>query len=251
MPHRLGGSYIEPNWAKYSDIVDILLSEFPEAVNVMKAIGISYGQLVKFKTHSPSSNYYEISVYRRFYSSVILFSLIQEWPISKVISIMGTGLQRGALQQLQKDAAHFCSMIVSFCEDLHWDLLAALLAPLTKRLALGVKDELVALVRVGPEIGSARARVLYDLNIRTPADIVRIGETRLAEILLDSLPFDSLDPIGGKRQTQAGSGAIYPQVAGNCGETKEGNRAASCHRLANIIFNKCSRHLQNESESFA
>ena len=48
--------------------------------------------------------------------------------------------------------ATFCAMTVVFCRRLNWTLLASCLETYTGRLGFGVRDELLALVRMGSEV---------------------------------------------------------------------------------------------------
>ena len=53
-------------------------------------LGIDHGQISSFAFNLParSNNSPQLQLYRRFYSAILLFSLIQEWPITNVTRII-------------------------------------------------------------------------------------------------------------------------------------------------------------------
>jgi hypothetical protein len=105
------------------------------------------------------------------------------------------GIPSGQLQQLQKEAATFCGMTVVFCRKLNWNHLASCLEVYTGRLGYGVRDELLALVRMGTEMTSLRARALVKSGIKTPVDLVQAGEVVITQILMDGMPFHDDAPM--------------------------------------------------------
>jgi hypothetical protein len=75
---------------------------------------------------------------------------------------------RGQLQQLQKEASTFCGMVMiiveyeynfnkgnqatSFCRKLNWHHLASIFEAYAGRLSYGVCEELLPLVKLGPQV---------------------------------------------------------------------------------------------------
>jgi hypothetical protein len=144
---------IEPDWENYERMLFALYKEFPEAQPVAEYLGIDHGQLIKYSRNKPprfppaqgsnsngngsgeveskesreakEAEWEQACLYRRFFSAILLYTLVQEWPITSVTQIINT--ERGQLQQLQKDAAVFCGMTVVFCSKLNWHMLAACL----------------------------------------------------------------------------------------------------------------------------
>ena len=55
---------------------------------------------------------------RRFFASMILSELIREVPLAKVA--LKYSVARGALQQLQTQAAMFANLVSKFCARLNW-----------------------------------------------------------------------------------------------------------------------------------
>lgn len=217
-------TFIEPNWDNYEKIIDTLIKTNPEAQDIIDFLKVDRCKLIEYKLHHPrhgsfqanssactststsseSSSSSERSTtevfYRRLYSALILFSMIQEVPIVEVLHQMSGGSRdiskRGELQQLQKDASSFCRMTVTFCEKLNWTLLSSCLEIYSDRLSHGVRDELLPLVRLGSiEMPSIRARKFYEKGIKTPLDIVQAGKAKILEILISTMPFDRSDPI--------------------------------------------------------
>lgn len=188
--------HIEPDWKNYEKILDTLYKEHPDAKAVADYLGVSHSQLCTFTFSNPSlSNNSElVKFYRRFYNAIILFILIQEWPITRVSAMTKTAT-RGQLQQLQKDSSIFCNMIVTFCKKLNWEILATCLDDYCSRLNFGVHRDILPLVRIGSEITTTRARIFFKNKICTAKDIVSAGLKKITQLIIDSLPFYSRDAI--------------------------------------------------------
>jgi len=77
----------------------------------------------------------KVLLHKRFFSSIILFQLTQEYPIRQLADVMQ--IKRGQIQSLQKDAAVFCEMITTFCRKLNWNLLGSCLSTMHGRLNHG------------------------------------------------------------------------------------------------------------------
>lgn len=120
--------------------------------------------------------------------------MIQEWPISSIAKFT-TAITRGQIQQLQKDAAVYCGMIVVFCRKLNWSPLAAALEDFSGRLNYGVQKDIIPLVRLGTEVTPARGRLLFKHGILSAQDILFAGATTITDILMESLPYDGKDPL--------------------------------------------------------
>jgi DNA polymerase theta len=145
-------THIRPNWDSFESLLDGVLTDHPGILPVVELLGASRGDLCHYK-HSPPTfncNKPKSLFYKRFYSALLLFNLIQEIPLNKISQWVD--IQRGQLQQLQKEASTFCGMIVSFCEKLNWVSLKCVLATYTSRLMFGVKPELLPLTRLGTEV---------------------------------------------------------------------------------------------------
>lgn len=189
-------THIEPDWVRYQKILDVLFKEHPDSIAVAEYLGVNHGELCSLALNSPSlSNQSEkVNFYRRFYSSVLLFILIQEWPIYRVANLT-SNITRGQLQQLQRDASVFCGMTVVFCKNLNWKPLASCLESYTGRLNYGVNRDLLPLVKICSEISNTRARLFYKNSIKDAKDIIASGAEIISQILFDSLPFNELNPL--------------------------------------------------------
>ena len=120
---------------------------------MVELLGAARGDLCRYKHSPPKFNCTKPKTlfYKRFYSALLLFNLIQEIPLNRISQWVD--IQRGQIQQLQKEAGAFCGMIVSFCEKLNWISLSCVLATYTSRLMFGVRPELLPLTRLGTEVG--------------------------------------------------------------------------------------------------
>jgi hypothetical protein len=203
--------------------------------------GIERGQLCTYAFNNPprQSPTAKAQLYRRFYSAILLFTLVQEWPITRVTRLI-TNVTRGQLQQLQKDAAVFCGMTVVFCKKLNWPMLASCLEDFSARLNYGVHKDILPLVRLGQEITAARARAFLKSGIESALDIVHAGVDTLTELLVESLPYDGKDPL----QVKAAGSTAAAAEASSSGQSsggvisKEVSRAM-CERLARKVISRC------------
>lgn len=220
---------IEPDWKRYEQILLALFQSHPDSRQVAHHLGIDSGQLCSFGFNPPKYGCVkpQSRLYRRFYSSILLFALIQEWPITNVCNMM-SNVTRGQLQQLQKDAAVFCGMTVAFCKRLNWHILAACLSDFSGRLNFGVHKEVLPLVRLGPELTPARARVLLQHDICSARDVVAAGQQELMALVMETLPFEDRAPLQDTAQGQAG-------------DKESGYRMRKqqlCERLVRIIISR-------------
>lgn len=195
--------------------------------------GIEQGQLCSYAFNNPprSNTTAKVQLYRRFFSAILLFTLIQEWPITNVTRLLST-VTRGQLQQLQKDAAVFCGMTVVFCKKLNWPLMASCLEDFSGRLNFGVHKDILPLVRLGSEVTAARARVFLKNGVESAQDIMYAGIKTLTDLLIESLPYDGKDPL----QVNAGN---VESNSGNGGGAKSKEFARiTCERLAKKIISR-------------
>jgi hypothetical protein len=133
-------------------LLDGVIKDHPGILPVVELLGASMGDLLNYKHSPPKFNCDKPKsmFYKRFYSALLLFNLIQEIPLNKISQWVA--IQRGQLQQLQKESSAFCGMVVSFCEKLNWQSLKCALSTYTSRLMFGVRPELLPLTRLGPEV---------------------------------------------------------------------------------------------------
>ena len=225
--------HIEPAWTNYAKIVETLYREHPDAKDVAEYLGIEMSTLYGYRSKPPSrsksssnsSNREDpygddkeakkVKLYRRFFTAVLLFTLIHEWPISAVTNLMGD-ISRGQLQSLQKEAAAFCGMTVVLCKKLNWNELAACLDDYSGRLNFGVRPDILPLVRLGPElITTARARHFFKSGVKSPEDIVLVGVEVIVKLVEESLPFDGIIQKQQDRIQTLESGKVHVYTEGN------------------------------------
>lgn len=206
---------------------------------VCPSLGIERGQLCTYAFNPPprtGSASAKAQLYRRFFSAILLFTLVQEWPITRVTRLI-TNVTRGQLQQLQKDAAVFCGMTVVFCRKLNWPMLAACLEDFSARLNYGAHKDILPLVRLGPEVTPARARAFLRDGIESALDVMQAGLDTLTELLVDSLPYDGKDPL--LVSANLGNANDSGKQGGGDPRSKEVARAM-CERLARKIISRCA-----------
>lgn len=218
---------------------DVLYKEHPDARDVARYLGIEQSQLCVFAFKNPSygSSNPTVQLYRRFYSAILLFTLIQEWPITRVTQMIHN-VTRGQLQQLQKDASTFCGMTVVFCKKLNWLMLGCCLEDYCSRLNYGAHKDILPLVRIGSEMTNSRARIFFKNGVTNAQDILMAGVKRVTELLLETLPHsgrEAIDATNGTASTTncTSSGSGQQQRSG-----MQGREVAylSCERLARKII---------------
>ncbi|CAJ1405094.1 unnamed protein product [Effrenium voratum] len=121
----------------------------------------------------------------RFYSGLVLWALLHETPLAKLLERFG--LSKGQLQQLQQAAASFTHTVAVFCNRLQWYTLEALILSFQKRLALGVRMELVPLMQI-PGMDCSVARCLYEQGFTTPVSVASARPPELLRVLRKTLP---------------------------------------------------------------
>ena len=95
----------------------------------------------------------EVLLYKRFYATIVLLSVVSPSPTNVVEKYMELG--PSDVYALQKETSMFCRGTTTFCRELNWNLLAATLESYADRLSFGVQEELLPLVRAcGPETAS-------------------------------------------------------------------------------------------------
>lgn len=233
-------SYIEPNWLTYYDLINTLCKD-PNIKSVCETIGIDTNDdtndLLLYqsgKKNKPDYNSKDekVLLYRRFYASIILFKLVQEYPIRELERSMPE-ISRGQMQQLQKEASNFCGMTVTFCKKLNWNILANCLQVFGARISYGIHEELLPLVRMGPLMPGMRARSFFLSGLRNPLEITLALYSDVCQILLDCKPFEESTP--------------FEVGKANVDELKN-KQVQMCERLATKIINKAKEIITEEAE---
>ncbi|KAE9543083.1 hypothetical protein AGLY_002994 [Aphis glycines] len=154
-------------------------------------IGIEEGFIVKAMTgtsFSSSSDKHKLAVHRRFYTSLLLYDLINEVPINTVVLKYGTS--KGLLQSLQQSSSTFAGMVTQFCKRLGWSSLELLISQFSERLQFGVQRQLVELLRLDC-LNSITARTLYNAGIQTIPELA-LADLRLVQrTLTKAIPYQS------------------------------------------------------------
>ncbi|RPB20263.1 P-loop containing nucleoside triphosphate hydrolase protein [Terfezia boudieri ATCC MYA-4762] len=136
------------------------------------------------KEDSPE-NVEKLRVHRRFFVSLMLRDLINEIPIHHVANKYET--PRGFVQQLASTCKGFASTTGTFCKKMGWGGLAVLLEHYTYRLDMGVKDDLMELVKL-PFVKSYTARMIYNAGLRSIAAVAAAEANNLILILEAAQP---------------------------------------------------------------
>jgi len=153
--------------------------------------------------HHHTKTYY---IYYIFRSQYILRS-------SLTYSLPTTFTAASQLHTLQEQAAHYCKAAVLFCQELNFNSLAAALGTMATRLGChGVRDDILPLVRMGPDMPGPRAKVFLRAGLSTPQAIVDAGACRVLEVLEAAMPYQTAGHGQGHGQGQGQGSAGLTSV---------------------------------------
>ena len=248
-------SALEPPWACLHHVLKRLSENNTSLLPVLDCVGASENDpLLEYYANPsvtlPKYPYTNMSpeaaskhmMYRRLYSALILDALTAETAlvqISGFLQLKDKGgdyadLARGTVQSLQKEASTFSFMVATFCRSLNWDALASACEAYSARLALGVKEELLPLARMGAEMPAHRARAFFKSGLTNPLDISNANVDVVTGILMSMTRFTSSAPTQvGKFDTSASSSSSAA-VTGGESERKK----ALCEALARKIIKR-------------
>lgn len=254
------------NWSVLTSLVRHLEREEPDIYTVLQHIGVDECELAHYCVSPPK--YSDLTklgsrarFYRRAYTAVLLYNVIQERPLSSLVlecmtssstssssnssggSNSNKGVvskgdgNRGLVQQLQKEASAFCNMVVVFCRLLNWSHLGTVVQAYSKRLYYGVRDELLPLVRISTElVPGFRARALYSSGLKSAGDVVACDRQALVALLIDIIPYESGDPLVGASASSGSSGSGTNRPAGHGGSKDRLGSRLACENLAHAII---------------
>lgn len=101
-------------------------------------------------------------IYRRFWVALVINDLINEIPLLKICSKYH--MTKATVQLAQRAVARFAGVISTFCEELGYDNIAALVTPLESRINFSCQRDLLDLIRLN--ITRPIARALYSAGYK-------------------------------------------------------------------------------------
>lgn len=110
--------------------------------------------------------------HRRLWVAFILLDLINEVPVNNVA--LKYGLNRGVVQNLQKEASQFAGMVTVFCKRLNYTFFEMLASEYCDRLQFGVSGELVPLMGLAPNLPPTVVRALFAAGFVTVEAIAEV-----------------------------------------------------------------------------
>lgn len=224
---------VAPDWNSYETIYHLFEKEFGQELlhELSNYLGIQVSTILSFRFSKPTHNSPTYLLYKRFYITMILFTMIQEWPIVRIANLLSNSITRGQLQLLQRDVTIYCGMIIIFCEKCNWIPLSLLLKDVQIKLSYGIANkELMPLMKIGKEMTLMRARYLLEkYEIKNAVEIIELGESRLREILIEMAPFH--------HHKDGRLGANYSNEKENGG----GMGGAYANNQSNKLYDSCSK----------
>jgi DNA polymerase theta len=179
-------SGIHENWIQYDHILTTLIQEYPQTQFVVEALGIDRSFLDQCKFSTPNPQLTITKICKRFFLTMIIFVLLQEWPLSKMKQLF-QHISRGQTQVLLKDTTIFASMMKAFCDKLNWKSLSTSFTESINRLSSG--SHFAVLTKISDDLTLARARVLWIHNIRNAEELMCCSVQQLADLFYSHLPY--------------------------------------------------------------
>ena len=176
---------IEPQWMRF---YNLYMARSADVHHVASMLGLNEGALsmAQFKGGAPDCPDRELIVLRRFYSALILYDVVCEVPLHRIVRRYD--VNRGAVQRLMDAAAAFSGMVASFAESLNWWGFPSMIAQLQARIRDGVENDIVPLMQIA-SMKPYRARALYQQGYRTVACVASADPKALDDILSASHPY--------------------------------------------------------------
>lgn len=179
-------SGIRENWSQYDQILTTLVQEYPPTQLVIEVLGIDRSFVDQCKFSTPNPRLAITKVCKRFFLTMIIFVLLQDWPMSKMKQLF-QHISRGQTQVLLKDTAIFASMMKAFCDKLNWKSLSASFTDSISRLASGC--QYAVLTKISDDLTLVRARLLWTNNIRSAEELMCCSVQQLADLFYSHLPY--------------------------------------------------------------
>ncbi|XP_055889745.1 DNA polymerase theta-like [Biomphalaria glabrata] len=177
------------DWYKYHAFWEALS---PADKRVAQLVGVSeafIGRAIKGSIPTKTvAQKKSLAVHLRFYTALILNSLIQETPLYEVSAKFNCN--KGQLQSLQQSVSTYAGMMTVLCGKLGWYNLELLLSHFQTRLSSGVQQELVDLVRI-QSLNACSARMLFNAGYQTVADVAKAEVIDVANLFKKAVPFQS------------------------------------------------------------
>ncbi|KAI8821629.1 uncharacterized protein EV422DRAFT_566714 [Fimicolochytrium jonesii] len=190
-PVYMDDKYVD--WNKYAELYADLTVDNARK-NVADLVGINEISLYRARKRrgwSADNDASGRAIHKRFYIAMILNDLVQEKPFDLILHKY-PNISRGDLQSLQMQSGTFAGMVKIFCQHLGWDNLVAILDKFQDRLNFGVTGDLVDLMQI-PEIGGARARMLYAAGFKDVTSLAAASPDAIFEALRKGSPFHPAD----------------------------------------------------------
>lgn len=180
----------EPSWEQYLDAYERL--DVTDK-NIARLVGVKPMFLAKMQGHADyeltsDADKEDLRLHTRFFHALVLRDL-------------GSGLQikllaerfyvdRGKIQQLQRMGAMYAGMISVVCTQLKWQHFGTLFKHFRDRLAFGVQESLVDLMRL-PSMTKRIATALVEDRIDNLADLAEANLDTIADICYRIIAFDT------------------------------------------------------------
>ena len=153
-----------------------------EQYDLARRVGVSLAVLSADQERSkwdlPTSPLWQPT--QRFILALLLQEIVEEANIAYLTSRYS--LSKGEIESLMQNASNQAGQLVGFCKRMGWWHLESLLKIFALRVGLGVKEDIVPLMKI-KGVKAARARILYNGGFRTTRSIAMAQPFELARVL--------------------------------------------------------------------
>ena len=182
----------ETCWLDEQNFIKIYGSLSEHEGRVANAVGIKAdyveGRMRSGRKDVTAEHKLQRRVCLRFLHALALKDLVSEVDQSTIVTSFG--LKSSArLTQLQESAGRYAGQVAAVCGPMGWGDMEVLVARLQDRITAGAREDILCLTSIA-QVGTSRARTLYNHGVRTPEAIASLSREDLVKILATRGPFE-------------------------------------------------------------
>ena len=182
----------ETCWLDEQNFIKIYGSLSEHEGRVANAVGIKAdyveGRMRSGRKDTTAEHKLQRRVCLRFLHALALKDLVSEVDQSTIVTSFG--LKSSArLTQLQESAGRYAGQVAAVCGPMGWGDMEVLVARLQDRITAGAREDILCLTSIA-QVGTSRARTLYNHGVRTPEAIASLSREDLVKILATRGPFE-------------------------------------------------------------
>ena len=182
----------ETCWLDEQNFIKIYGSLSEHEGRVANAVGIKAdyveGRMRSGRKDVTAEHKLQRRVCLRFLHALALKDLVSEVDQSTIVTSFGLK-STARLTQLQESAGRYAGQVAAVCGPMGWGDMEVLVARLQDRITAGAREDILCLTSIA-QVGTSRARTLYNHGVRTPEAIASLSREDLVKILATRGPFE-------------------------------------------------------------